>query len=169
MKLSKALRQDPEGRNAYLKDFVRRISLSRYGYKGDIDDHAALAAWLETAPLIDVDYVPPSTTPTPIRPEQAKFRQELLDAYGRRCAISGSLVSQVLDAAHLRPWTEASGVGDGILLRADLHRLLDAGLLQFNRDYTVSVARESAVWEDYGQYDGVKIRLPKRRKDWPRV
>ena len=169
MRLSEALRQDPEGRNAYLKDFVRRMSLSRYGYSGDIDNHSTLAAWLETAPLIDVEYVPPSTTPTPVRPEQAKFRQELLDAYGGRCALSGSPVPEVLDAAHLRTWTEASGVGDGILLRADLHRLLDAGLLQINRDYTVTVAREPAVWENYGQYEGVKIRLPKRRKDWPRV
>ena len=84
-------------------------------------------------------------TVAPIRPLQAEFRERLMEAYGECCAISGCRVPEVLDAAHLRSWREGSGVGDGILLRKDLHALLDAGLLTISRDYVVSVPPRARV------------------------
>jgi hypothetical protein len=68
-----------------------------------------------------------------VRPEQASFRERVGAAWGWRCAISGETVRQVLDAAHLPGSSWRGGRNeavDGILLRADLHRLLDAGLLR---------------------------------------
>lgn len=60
-----------------------------------------------------------------------RFRRSLIARYGARCVISGTSVLDVLDAAHIQP-VAGSGrdhVENGLLLRADLHRLFDAGLL----------------------------------------
>jgi hypothetical protein len=66
-----------------------------------------------------------------IRAGQAKFRNELLSAYGSRCAITGADVEQCLEAAHIADYSgpKSNVVSNGILLRADLHSLFDAGLL----------------------------------------
>jgi putative restriction endonuclease len=65
------------------------------------------------------------------REGQPKFRSKLLLAYGKRCAISGCDVEEVLEAAHIVPHSESptDDERNGILLRADLHTLLDKGLL----------------------------------------
>lgn len=64
------------------------------------------------------------------RAGQPKFRQLLIDLYGR-CPLSGCTTIQALEAAHVVE--VASGGADtrcnGILLRADLHRLFDSNLL----------------------------------------
>ena len=64
------------------------------------------------------------------RPGQAEFRSKLIDVYGR-CALSGCTTLAALEAAHVK--TVATGgldhSGNGILLRADLHKLFDANLI----------------------------------------
>lgn len=65
------------------------------------------------------------------RREQAQFRTNLKRVYGQRCEISGCEVEAVLDACHILSHaaggpTEAS---NGVLLRRDLHRLFDLGLI----------------------------------------
>ena len=99
-----------------------------------------------------------------VRPDQQPFRSILLAAYGGACAITDCKLEAVLDAAHLRDWRESNTVNDGILLRADLHRLLDAGLLKIGRDYRVQI--DSLEYEGL---NGRKLRLPKRRQDWPKL
>lgn len=92
-----------------------------------------------------------------LRPEQAAFRERVGNAWGWRCAISGETVREVLDAAHLPAASWRAGANeaeDGILLRADLHRLLDAGLLRIE-DGVVRVRVGS-----YQQYDGAHLTRP---------
>lgn len=62
---------------------------------------------------------------------QSDFRTRLLEAYGRRCCISGCRVEALLEAAHIRPHAEEPNYGtrNGLLLRADLHTLYDLHLL----------------------------------------
>jgi hypothetical protein len=62
---------------------------------------------------------------------QRKFRDELLEAYGGRCAITGCPVVPLLEAAHITPYLgpDTNAVKNGILLRADIHTLWDLGLL----------------------------------------
>ncbi len=119
-------------------------------------------AWADGSTVIAGQ--PDATTPTPIRPEQEKFRRDLLRAYGGRCAVTGCEIEQLLDAAHLRPWRTGNEVSDGILLRVDIHRMMDAGLLTIGPDYRV--ATDARGYEDLS---GVKLHLPKRRKDWPKL
>ena len=79
---------------------------------------------------------------TPVRPEQAAFRRALFARFDGRCAITGCQVAQLLDAAHLpgRDWSAGDNdAADGILLRADLHRALDSGLIRLD-------ARLRLVW-----------------------
>jgi hypothetical protein len=62
---------------------------------------------------------------------QADFRNRLLNAYGRRCCISGCRVEALLEAAHIRPHAEIPNYDtrNGLLLRTDLHTLFDLHLL----------------------------------------
>ena len=60
------------------------------------------------------------------RGHQGPFRQQLLELDGR-CAISGEVCEEALEAAHIVPAHKGGReiVTNGILLRADLHRLYD--------------------------------------------
>ena len=76
---------------------------------------------------------------------EAGFRQMILACDDHRCVLTGEATTKALDAAHLIP--AAMGENDvpsnGITLRADLHRLFDAGLFTFDHDgRVVAIARE---------------------------
>ena len=76
---------------------------------------------------------------------EARFRQMILACDDHRCVLTGEATTKALDAAHLIP--AAMGENDvpsnGITLRADLHRLFDAGLFTFDHDgRVVAIARE---------------------------
>lgn len=61
---------------------------------------------------------------------QGSFRLLVTDAYKRRCAITGENTLPVLEAAHIVPYSQngTHDVSNGLLLRADFHKLFDAGL-----------------------------------------
>ena len=66
-----------------------------------------------------------------LRTRQAEFRQRIFAKYGGRCPISGCAEPSALEAAHLGSkggWR--TNHTDGILLRRDLHALMDAGKLE---------------------------------------
>ena len=93
---------------------------------------------------------------------QRAFRNNLFDAYGGRCAITGCEVPDVLEAAHILPYRgeETNKVKNGLLLRADVHTLFDCGLIAVDEvKMTVLVApalQDSEYWAFHGQ----KLRLP---------
>jgi len=96
------------------------------------------------------------------RQGQGAFRRALLKAYSGRCAISDCEVEEVLDAAHILPYrgSHTDRVSNGILLRTDLHTLLDRGLVAIDpKDRTVVVA-ESLGGSEYAGFHGVKISEP---------
>jgi len=75
------------------------------------------------------------------RPEQAEFRKLLLRHFGTKCAISGNSVPEALEAAHIIPvqFGGSYDIGNGILLRRDLHALFDIGKLKIE-------TTEPTVW-----------------------
>lgn len=84
-------------------------------------------------------------TPVLVKPRigQATFRVRVTDAYRRRCAMTGESTLDVLEAAHIVPYTDLSGsheVTNGMLLRSDFHRLFDRGLVSVTPDYRVRVS-----------------------------
>ena len=93
----------------------------------------------------------------PERPNQRRFRERLMRDYHGRCAVTGCDVPELLDAAHLIPWRAGN---DGILLRVDLHRMIDRGVAEI-RDGRFRLLRPVP---DYEAYDDVQLRKPKGRE-----
>ena len=87
------------------------------------------------------------------RPEQQEFRRKIAERDGLRCAISHCELPEILDAAHLLP--RADGGSDapqnGIILRADLHRLFDAGLLKLDCGGRATIS-EAITDQDYQRF-----------------
>ena len=104
-------------------------SLRKYGYDGPSADADAVARWLRAqAPDIDTEVgAPAGAAAREARPDQRRFRRAVLDAYGGRCAVTGCNVAEALEAAHVADWRSENDVGAGLLLRVDLHRLLERG------------------------------------------
>jgi len=82
--------------------------------------------------------------PTFVRPRlgQSAFRVLVTDAYKRRCAITGENTLVALEAAHIVPYSGAGAhdVRNGMLLRADFHRLFDVGLVSVTPDLRVRIS-----------------------------
>nr|WP_243853084.1 HNH endonuclease signature motif containing protein [Luteibacter anthropi] len=95
------------------------------------------------------------------RQGQPTFRRQLLDAYERRCAVTGCDVELVLEAAHIAPYfgAESNSVSNGLLLRADIHTLFDLGKLKIAPSGCVEI-HDEIQGSIYAQYRNVYIRLP---------
>jgi hypothetical protein len=93
---------------------------------------------------------------------QPDFRNRLIAAYGRICAVTGCDAVAALEAAHIMPYCgpQSNHVANGLLLRADIHTLFDLDLLGIEPETrTVSVA-PSIEKSCYGQLQGCTIRTP---------
>jgi putative restriction endonuclease len=82
--------------------------------------------------------------PVLLRPRlgQNTFRIAVMDAYHRACAITEEHSLPALEAGHIRPYGEGGlhEVSNGILMRADLHRLFDKGYITVTPDLHVVVS-----------------------------
>jgi putative restriction endonuclease len=104
-----------------------------------------------------------------VRRGQANFRNALLDAYARRCAMTACSVVDVLEAAHITPYMGATTnhVTNGLLLRADLHTLFDCGLLSVEPISRTIVIGAGLVGSTYEALSGRKLRAPKNPSHSP--
>ena len=84
-------------------------------------------------------------TPVTVRPRlgQSSFRVLVTEAYQRRCAMTGERTLLTLEAAHIVPYSGEGGhdIRNGILLRADFHRLFDAGLVSVSPDLRIKISK----------------------------
>ncbi|MEO8973471.1 MAG: HNH endonuclease [Ktedonobacteraceae bacterium] len=66
------------------------------------------------------------------RPEQARFRKDVLEESGCRCVVTGIKLRDVLQAAHIKPVSNGGNdhVSNGFCMRTDIHALFDAGHLK---------------------------------------
>jgi hypothetical protein len=105
------------------------------------------------------------------RQGQQDFRNRLLIAYERRCAVSGLQVPEVLEAAHIVPYRGISTnhVQNGLLLRADLHTLFDVGLVSINSANMSVLISPSLRGSEYEAIEGCKIYLPQAKSDQPSI
>jgi predicted restriction endonuclease len=95
-----------------------------------------------------------------LRRHQSAFRDNLMRAYEGRCAISGTAVPAVLEAAHIEPHVDRgdNSAGNGLLLRSDLHALFDEGLLRIHPE-TLEVQLDASVDDPhYSVFNGRKLR-----------
>ncbi|HEX8328997.1 MAG TPA: HNH endonuclease signature motif containing protein [Hymenobacter sp.] len=112
---------------------------------------------------------------TKVRVGQGAFQSLVLQAYDKRCAISGEKTLPVLEAAHIQPFSQAgpNSLGNGLLLRSDLHKLFDRHYLTIDaHDRVVRVSsrirEEFQNGKEYYRFDGQPLRvLPKSLADQP--
>jgi putative restriction endonuclease len=113
--------------------------------------------------------------PRPVRPRlgQHSFRVVVLDTYGRRCAVTSEKALPTLEAAHIRCFSDnpEHSINNGVLLRADVHRLFDKGYVTITPDYHFLASRKLKEdfenGEDYFRLHGSSIRLPENSRDHP--
>lgn len=111
------------------------------------------------------------------RLHQALFREAVITAYNRRCALSGLPEPLLLDAAHIvRDNDEQLGqpiVPNGIPLSKIHHAAFDAHLIGIDPDYRLHVSKRLLVQRDgpmlaaLKDLDGSMIHLPDRVRDRP--
>ena len=106
-----------------------------------------------------------------VRRGQPAFRQALLAAYQGKCAITGCTVGVLLEAAHILPYQgdHTNHVQNGLLLRTDIHTLLDLGLLAIRPStYEVVLSKrlsDSEYWHLHGQKMTIPLALNLRPSD----
>lgn len=102
---------------------------------------------------------------------QTAFRKTLIEQYGYKCALSGAAPSQALDAAHLYSYAEI-GMHDefgGLLIRKDLHRLFDIGLIVIEpKTMLINVDEALSSYPIYQSLNGARIAvdLAPKTKFW---
>lgn len=100
------------------------------------------------------------------RPNSEEFRANLLTQYSGSCAITGTQLSNVVEAAHVVPYFGPSSdvLQNGLPMRVDLHRAFDAGLfdLEIDNDGNVFVSWVSkAMKGSYSDLHGCILHSPK--------
>lgn len=106
-----------------------------------------------------------------VRSGQGSFRDGLVDAYSGMCAVTGSRVDAVLQAAHLRPYRgdHTNALSNGLLLRADIHILLDQRLLAVDPGSRLVTLAPSLRTSGYRNLEGRRLAEPTRASARPTV
>lgn len=97
---------------------------------------------------------------------QPIFRVQVLDAYGRACAVTRERSLPVLEAAHIKPYARGGvhAVANGLSLRSDLHRLFDRGYVTIDKRHRFVVGRklrqEFENGHSYYGLHGADLALP---------
>jgi putative restriction endonuclease len=111
---------------------------------------------------------------TKVRLGQGAFRVMITDAYFRKCSITGERTLPVLEAAHIKPYAKSGPhfISNGILLRADVHKLFDNGYITVSPNLKIEVSKrikeEYENGREYYQYHGKDLLyLPTRDNDKP--
>jgi len=98
---------------------------------------------------------------------QATFRIAVLDAYARACAVTEEHSLPALEASHIRSYADDGphDIRNGLLLRADLHRLFDTGYLTVTPELRLEVG--SRLRGDYNNgrsyypLHGARLQVPR--------
>ena len=117
----------------------------------------------------------PYGTPAAILPPlgQGSFRILVTDAYQRKCAITQERTLPALEVGHIKPFSESGPrkVSNGILFRADIRRLFNAGYVTITPDYRFEVSRrikkDYENGRDYYASHGQTIHLPPQEEFHP--
>lgn len=98
-----------------------------------------------------------------VRIGQSAFATSVISAYNRKCSISGEKTLPVLQAAHIKPYSEAGPnfVRNGLLLRSDIHKLFDDGYITISKEFKVEVSQkireEFENGREYYKYQGSNL------------
>lgn len=97
---------------------------------------------------------------------QGAFRIAVTQAYDAACAVTGEHSLPALEAAHVMPFSDGGphSLGNGLLLRADVHRLFDKGYVTVTPDYVFRASErlmdDFHNGREYLRHDGSAVRVP---------
>lgn len=85
---------------------------------------------------------------------QGAFRVMVTDAYNRTCAVTNEKALPVLEAAHIKPFSQGGEhrLDNGILFRSDLHRLFDKGYMTITPGLHIEISKRIRDEFDNGEY-----------------
>jgi len=106
-----------------------------------------------------------------VRRGQQQFREQLLATQGSVCAFTGCAPARVLEAGHLYSYAQLGTHfrHGGLMLRRDIHRLFDDGLLAVEpAELRVDVAPSLAAYPQYARLhdEPLTLRLRDEQVDW---
>lgn len=106
-----------------------------------------------------------------VRRGQQQFRDRLLASQGSVCAFTGGAPARVLEAGHLYSYAQLGThfKHGGLMLRRDVHRLFDDGLLAVQPStLRVDVAPALAAYPQYARLHDqtLTLRLKDEQVDW---
>jgi putative restriction endonuclease len=113
--------------------------------------------------------------PQTIQPRlgQGNFRVAVMEAYSRACAVTLEHSLPALEAAHIKSFNNEgpNEISNGILLRADLHKLFDKGYLTITSEYKLEVSPHLKLdyhnGKSYYPMHGNLINVPKLPSEAP--
>lgn len=162
--------------NKFGVSYSKNIVKFKYINKNDINKLMSINNAENSDPLkIKNDFDPEDqgekkygSSPSAKREGQNDFRNDLLEVYKNRCCITDVDEIEALEAAHIIPYVskKSNHIQNGLLLRVDIHKLLDAGLISIDKEYKVKISRHLNS-NYYDKYDGKKINLPDEKRHWP--
>ena len=93
---------------------------------------------------------------------QQQFRNQLIQAYASRCAITECDALPTLEAAHIVPYLgpTTNHPSNGLLLRADLHSLFDLGLIAIEPTNMHVVVDSTLATTQYATLVGKNLQMP---------
>lgn len=119
---------------------------------------------------------PPTGASTTKREVEARngqdyFRDVVLNHYGRRCAVTGLSIEQLLVASHIVPWSKREDSRyderNGIALNALHDKAFDRGLITFDTELRLVCApslcdhfADATVSQQFQAYEGKPLALP---------
>jgi hypothetical protein len=141
---------------------INRLVATAEALEADEDQH-------QTLPSDEYDARLRTMRQIVARRGQGAFRAGLLDAYSWRCAVTGCDVPDVLEAAHLRPYRgpDSNDLRNGLLLRADIHSLLDLKLVAIDPEVRTVVISQQLSGTHYDQLAGLRLTEPRLRRQRP--
>lgn len=126
-------------------------------------------------PAIVSESRPRYGNPVLVRPRlgQGAFRVSVTEAYERACAVTREHSLPVLEAAHIQPFAKEGPheVCNGLLLRADLHRLFEQGYVTVTPDQHLEVSQRLKTDYENGRtyypLHGTKLWVPSTDRERP--
>ncbi len=106
---------------------------------------------------------------------QGIFRVAVMEAYDRACAVTHEHSLPALEASHIQPYAKNGphDVRNGVLLRADLHRLFDQGYVTITTDHRLEVSPRLKLdyqnGHSYYPLHGSPLSLPLSPHETPSV
>ncbi|MDP8928914.1 MAG: HNH endonuclease [Actinomycetota bacterium] len=106
------------------------------------------------------------TVPVKERRGQGGFRVMVLDAYHRRCCVTGERTLPVIEAAHIQTYIspQSNHVQNGLAFREDVHTLFDEGYVAVDEGHRFVVSprlrEDFENGREYYKFHGASILLP---------